>query len=297
MATATPYGINLGAIYAENERLKAAKQSRDNNALIMDWKKEDREAARQRGNALAGLRSKASAGDPQAMQQLNAFDPEEAKKMLESLSKMDERQRKQTQENIDAVGKMSAYVLQSENPEQAYQLARQSVSPELAAKMPEQYDPNFLQMQLARARQVDELLQNPERMTFGTEDRLYKDGRVIERTTSSQELDRQTSRQNALTRASGDGGLKSADESLMYRQAGELLGGLFDQQGNLQNLDPATRGKVQSIATEAAKIYSQGGVTRSQAVTQAARKLGIQVQDLGQSGNIDRNKLLEMYSQ
>lgn len=294
---ANAFGIDLGQVYRTVEAVKGARQSREQNALMMDWKKEDRDAARQRGNALAELRSKASAGDPQAMQELNAFDPEEAKKMLESLSKMDERQRKQTQENIDAVGKMSAYVLQSENPEQAYQLARQSVSPELAAKMPEQYDPNFLQMQLARARQVDELLQNPERMTFGTEDRLYKDGRVIERTTSSQELDRQTSRQNALTRASGDGGLKSADESLMYRQAGKLLGGLFDQQGNLQNLDPATRGKVQSIATEAAKIYSQGGVTRSQAVTQAARKLGIQVQDLGQSGNIDRNKLLEMYSQ
>jgi hypothetical protein len=294
---ANAFGIDLGQVYRTAEAVKGARQSREQNALMMDWKKEDRDAARQRGNALSELRSKASTGDQEAMQQLNAFDPEEAKKMLESLSKMDERQRKQTQENIDAVGKMSAYVLQSENPEQAYQLARQSVSPELAAKMPEQYDPNFLQMQLARARQVDELLQNPERMTFGTEDRLYKDGRVIERTTSSQELDRQTSRQNALTRASGDGGLKSADESLMYRQAGELLGGLFDQQGNLQNLDPATRGKVQSIATEAAKIYSQGGVTRSQAVTQAARKLGIQVQDLGQSGNIDRNKLLEMYSQ
>lgn len=294
---ANAFGIDLGQVYRTAEAVKGARQSREQNALMMDWKREDREAARQRGNALADLRSKASAGDPQAMQELNAFDPEEAKKMLDSLSKMDERQRQQTQENIDAIGKMSAYVLQSENPEQAYELARQSVSPELAAKMPEQYDPNFLQMQLARARQVDELLQNPERMTFGTEDRLYKDGRVIERTTSSQELDRQTSRQNALTRASGDGGLKSADESLMYRQAGELLGGLFDQQGNLQNLDPATRGKVQSIATEAAKIYSQGGVTRSQAVTQAARKLGIQVQDLGQSGNIDRNKLLEMYSQ
>lgn len=294
---ANAFGIDLGQVYRTVEAVKGARQSRESNALMMDWKKEDRDAARQRGNALSELRSKASAGDQQAMQELNAFDPEEAKKILDSLSKMDERQRQQTQENIDAVGKMSAYVLQSENPEQAYQLARQSVSPELAAKMPEQYDPNFLQMQLARARQVDELLKNPERMTFGTEDRLYKDGQVVERTTSSQELDRQTSRQNALTRASGDGSLKSADESLMYRQAGELLGGLFDQQGNLQNLDPATRGKVQSIATEAAKIYSQGGVTRSQAVTQAARKLGIQVQDLGQSGNIDRNKLLEMYSQ
>lgn len=294
---ANAFGIDLGQVYRTVEAVKGARQSREQNALMMDWKKEDREAARQRGNALSELRSKASTGDQHAMQQLNAFDPEEAKKMLDSFNAMDERQRKQAQDNIDAVGKMSAYVLQSENPEQTYQLARQSVSPELAAKMPEQYDPNFLQMQLARARQIDDLLKNPERMTFGTEDRLYKDGRVIESTTSSQELDRRTSRQNALTRASGDGGLKSTDESLMYRQAGELLGGLFDQQGNLQNLDPSTRSKVQAIATEAAKIYSQGGVTRSQAVTQAARKLGIQVQDLGQSGNIDRNKLLEMYSQ
>ncbi len=296
---ASPYGIDFGGILSNVENIKSARQSRENNALLMNWKSEDREAARARGNALSGLRSKAAGGDKQAMTELVAFDPEEAQQMINAFKGMDDREREQAKSNIDMVGNIAAFVLQSDDPEQAYQMAKQNINPDVAAQMPEAYDPNFIQMQLARAREIDDLLANPEKMTVGSEDRLYKDGRLIETMTSSAERDRQNSRGNALIKNQGGaGGVKSADESLMYRQAGELLGGLFDQNGNLQNLDPSTRGKVQAIATEAAKIYQQGGVSRSQAVTQAARKQGLQVQDLSASGgNMDRNALLQQYSQ
>jgi hypothetical protein len=97
--------------------------------------------------------------------------------------------------------------------------------------------------------------------------------------------------------AGGSGSdFKSSDENLMFRQAGELLGGIFDQQGNLQNLDPENRSKVQAITTRAAELFQSGETqTRSQAVTEAARQLGISVQNLGGGGSKDRNQLLEMY--
>jgi hypothetical protein len=63
----------------------------------------------------------------------------------------------------------------------------------------------------------------------------------------------------------------------MYRQAAELLGGMFDAAGNLQALDPETRTKAQAIATEATNIFRKGGVTRTQAVADAAKLYGIEM--------------------
>ena len=84
----------------------------------------------------------------------------------------------------------------------------------------------------------------------------------------------------------------------MFRQAAELLGGIFDQQGNLQNLNPENRSQVQAITTKAAQLFQDGEAsTRSQAVTMASRLLGISVQNLQGGGTMDRNQLLDMYSQ
>ena len=286
----------MGEVYRTTEAVKGSRQQRKANALALDWKKEDRESARQRGQTLNQLRSRVAAGGEdgrQAERELIAFAPEEATQVQEAFKNMDERQRKQMEENVETLGRVSTFILQGGTPEeqaQRYQRARQNLAPEIAANMPEEYDPNFVQMGLARARELDDMLKNPEQITFGGEDRLYKDGQMIESATS-----------NALLKekAGGSGSdFKSSDENLMFRQAAELLGGIFDQQGNLQNLNPENRSKVQAITTRAAQLYSQGQAkTRSAAVTQAARQLGISVRDLGQGGTMDRNELLNMYSQ
>lgn len=291
---ASQYGVDLAEVYRDSENIKNSRQARENNALLMDWKKEDRKTEKDRAAKLGTLRTAAASGNKQDLTNLVTFDPEEGKKVIDAFSKMDDMQRQQAKENNDKAGRLASYILQSENPEAAYQQSLQMYPPEVSKTMPQQYDPQFVQLQLARAREIDDMLSNPEAITFGDQDRLYKDGKMVESTTS-----------NALLRArekgkdSGAGGLKSSDEALIYRQAGELLGGIFDQQGNLQNLDPDTRGKVQAIATEGAKIYkaSGGDITRSEAATMAARKLGIQVKDLSIKGgeNLDGNALLKMY--
>jgi hypothetical protein len=291
---ANQFGIDMGQVYKTTEAVKGSRQTRKANALAMDWKKEDRESARQRSQTINQLRAKVAAGGEegkQAERQLIAFAPEEATKVQEAFANMDERQRKQASENVETLGRVSTFILEGQTVEeqsQRYQRARANLAPEIVANMPEEYDPNFVQIGLARARELDDLLENPEQITFGNEDRLYKDGRLIESTDSNALLKQQ---------AGGSGSdFKSSDENLMFRQAAELLGGFFDQQGNLQNLDPEKRSRVQAITTRAAELFQSGETrTRSQAVTEAARQLGISVQNLGGGGIMDRSQLLEIY--
>lgn len=293
-------GINLANILQNVEQLKSARQAREMNALRMQqaekqmgymdedraWEMGERqnilasrEAQAQQAQQMNTLRGQVAAGDQQAMRQFIALNPQEGKQMLEAFQKMDEPQKQQAAENIEIIGRMAAYILQSENPEQAYERVKKNLSPEAAKGMPEKYDRNYVTMQLARAREIEQLLKpepNPQVdvKTFGDQDIMFRNGQEVERTGSNALLRAQQS-------AKTEGGIKTADESLMYRQAAELLGGIFDQQGNLQNLDPNTRAKVQAIATEAARMRESGeATTNSDAVAKAARKLKIDIQDL-----------------
>lgn len=294
---ANQFGIDMGQVYRTTEAVKGSRQQRKSNELQLDWKKEDRESARQRTQTLNQLRSRVGAGGEdgrQAERELISIAPEEAAQVQEAFSNMDERERKQMAERVETLGRMNAFILQGgtqEEQQRRYQTARQNVGPELAAKMPEEYDPNFVQMGLARARELDDLLQNPDKITFGGEDRLYKDGQLVESTTSNALLKQQA--------GGSDGGMKSSDESLMYRQVAAMYGGIVDPKTNqIRNLTRSQAGKVQAISSEAARLFQTGeATTRSGAVAMAARKLGIEVRDLGQGGTMDRNELLETYSQ
>jgi len=292
---ANQFGIDMGQVYKTTEAVKGSRQTRKANALAMDWKKEDRESARQRSQTINQLRTKVAAGGEegkQAERQLIAFAPAEATKVQEAFANMDKRQRKQASENVETLGRVSTFVLEGQTVEeqsQRYQRARANLAPEIVANMPEEYDPNFVQIGLARARELEDMLGNPEQITFGGEDRLYKDGRQIESTTSNALLKQQ---------AGGSGSdFKSSDENLMYKQAAALFGGHTDPvTGQMKNILNSDVPKVQAIVTRAAELFQSGETqTRSQAVTEAARQLGISVQNLGGGGSKDRNQLLEMY--
>ncbi|MGM0614762.1 MAG: hypothetical protein ACQES7_04285 [Pseudomonadota bacterium] len=309
---ANALGIDLGQVYQTAEAVKGMQMNR-----------QDREAARERGQAVNALRGRAVGEggkiNKEAMGEFVAFAPEEAKQLMDAIGSMDEREREAMQERVDTLGRVAAYIRSSDNPEQAYQTAKQNLNPEVAGNMPEQYDPNFVEMGLARAREIDDMLANPQLVTVGAEDRLYKDGQVLERTTSSAERGRQTSRANALTsaatsranaltRAEGDSGpqrLKSADTNAIYRQAAGIFGGTFDPTtGRVSGLDPSQSAKVQSVSERASEVYANGDSnTHAGAVARAARELGVEVERLGDNGNapsgggnLDRNQLLDMYA-
>ena len=283
---ANQYGIDLGDLYRTTEAVKGARTQNRLSQLQLDETEREiadrpakEAAALERKNLLTGLRQKAVGGDVSAQQQLLALDPEGGATFIDAVTKMDDRKLKATQRSVDEMGQLSGYVLQGKTPEEQarrYQLMYQGVSPEVQSKLPEQYDPQFMELSLSKAMAMDKLLENPKAIQVGGEDVVYKAGREVERKTRP-----------VKTSGSDGGGVKSADESLMYRQSVELLGGLFDQAGNITNLDPTVRNKVQGIATEATNIFREGGVTRSQAVKQAAQKFGLEVPDAGST--VDNN--------
>ncbi len=285
---ANQYGIDLGDLYRTTEAVKGARtQNRLSQLQLDETEREIAErpaketAALERKNMLTGLRQKAVGGDVSAQQQLLALDPEGGATFIDAVTKMDDRKIKATQRSVDEMGQLAGYVLQGKTHEdqaRRYQLMYQGVSPEVQSKLPEQYDPQFMELSLSKAMAMDKLLENPKAIQVGGEDVVYKAGREVERKTRPVK---------ASGTGSDGGGVKSADESLMYRQSVELLGGLFDQAGNITNLDPTVRNKVQGIATEATNIFREGGVTRSQAVKQAAQKFGLEVPDAGST--VDNN--------
>lgn len=285
---ANQYGIDLGDLYRTTEAVKGARtQNRLSQLQLDETEREIAErpakeaAALERKNLLSGLRQKAVGGDVSAQQQLLALDPEGGATFIDAVTKMDDRKIKATQRSVDEMGQLAGYVLQGKTPEEQarrYQLMYQGVSPEVQSKLPEQYDPQFMELSLSKAMAMDKLLENPKAIQVGGEDVVYKAGREVERKTRPVK---------ASGTGSDGGGVKSADESLMYRQSVELLGGLFDQAGNITNLDPTVRNKVQGIATEATNIFREGGVTRSQAVKQAAQKFGLEVPDAGSTVDND----------
>jgi len=285
---ANQYGIDLGDLYRTTEAVKGARTKNRLSQLQLDETEREiaerpakEAAALERKNLLTGLRQKAVGGDVSAQQQLLALDPEGGATFIDAVSKMDDRKIKATQRSVDEMGQLAGYVLQGKTPEEQarrYQLMYQGVSPEVQSKLPEKYDPQFMEMSLSKAMAMDKLLENPKAIQVGGEDVVYKAGREVERKIRP-----------VKTSGTGSdgGGVKSADESLMYRQSVELLGGLFDQAGNITNLDPTVRNKVQGIATEATKIFREGGVTRSQAVKQAAQMFGLEVPDAGSTVDND----------
>lgn len=268
------YGVDVGRAYAQAENIKGARTQNKLSALKLKQAERQEQQApemQKRQNALTGLRQKAATGDADSQRQLLALDPEGGAKFIDAVSKMDKSQLDRTKNTVDEIGRMSATVLNAKPERQAtlYQQMLSMLPDDARSKMPSEFDPDFMQLSLSKATAMDKILENPKAIRLGDQDVVYKQGREIGRATRKEP---KASGSNALN-------VKSADESLMYRQAAELMGGMFDDKGNLRALDPSIRPKVQQIATRATELFQQGGMTRSQAVTQAAEEVQNQTND------------------
>lgn len=283
---ANRFGIDLGGAYRDIESIKGARTKNKLADLQLSEvergiaeRPQKEAAAQQRNQLLTNVRGKAAKGDVSAQQRLLSLDPKGGPSFIDAVSKMDANKIKQVQKSVDEMGRMAATVLNAK-PEKQGILYKQMLSmlpPDSQAKMPKDFDQGFMEMSLSKALSMDKILENPKAIKMGGENVLYQRGKEIGRATIP------VKEGKAGTNAAS--GLKSGDESLMYRQAAELLGGMFDAAGNLQALDPETRTKAQAIATEATNLFQQGGITRTQAVANAAKKYGIDMP--GQVGDND----------
>lgn len=279
---ANRFGIDVAGLYSNVENIKGARtrnrmanlQLGEAERIVAERPEKERLAKKHQSNVFS-LRQQAVQGDEDAQKQLLAIDPEGGADFLEAVDKMGEREREQAKQQIAEMGSMTATILQApeERRAQLYQQMLGMLPQESAAKMPPEYDPDFLEISLAKLRSMDDIL-SVKSVSFGKEDILVKGGREVERADKPVKK----GKGGGSGSGSGSGGLKSSGESLMYRQAAELLGGIFDQQNKITNLDPQTRNTVQAIATRATEIYEEkGNISRTKAVTLAAKEGGYNI--------------------
>lgn len=292
---ANRYGIDVGSMLRDVESIKGSRNvNRFNQLKLSEAERVARERpekerlAKEREGKLFELRSSAVGGDVDAQRKLLVLDPKEGPKFIDSWEKMDDREREQTKANIESIGKLSNYVLSGKDDEEQanrYRVMLNNLDPKVSKKMPQSYSPQFVELSLAKAQTMDQLLEAPTVRTIGKEDVAYRGGKEIERADVP-----------VKPGTGAAGGLKSADESLMYRQTVELLGGLMrtdPETGatSITLLDPTLRGKVQAISAEAARIFQEeGNISRTEAVRRAAGKFGEDIPGVpGQNPNDPNN--------
>ena len=294
---ANQYGIDMSEIYRTTAAVKGARTANKLAELDLSEKKYDiaqRPARLAKEAKLTKLRGTAAFGEEgsvSAQQQLLSLDPEGAPAFIQAIETMNQTQRDAAKRSVDEMGRVSSYITQGQTPEEQarrYEAFRAGASPDMQAKLPEQYDPQFMQLSLSKALTMDQLLEAPKVVSAGKNEQQYRLGKKI------------GTYAKPVTKGKGGtggpgGGVKSTDESLMYKMSGELLGGIFDQSGNLTNLDPETRNKIQSVSTEAANLFREkGNITRSEAVKRSAKKFGFNINDApdnSNAGSVDNDPL------
>jgi hypothetical protein len=276
--------FSLGDALMDAEKIKAAKAER-----------QGKDVATKKAKNLLALVPQVAAGDEAATRQFITIDPEEGKRIVDAFGAMDENQRKRAAAQVEKVGQIAHFILSGTDEadrQKRYAYAKQNSEPEIADQMPEQYERNFVDLHLGRATEIKRLTENPQVLTMGGYDVAYQQGRPISKPTPNMNLLKMGNdntqagleRSNKITlkgmEEGGNGVPKSADESLMYRQVSALFGGVFNPiSGEVSFSDKNAPAKVQTITTEAAKLFTTGKYSRSEAVSMAARKYGVNIDD------------------
>lgn len=276
----SPYGIDLGQAMQDGQAIRK-------NALLLDAA--DKEAQTQ--NALAPIKRQAAGGDQSAYALWASIDPESAVKFASATKMMGEEQRAQAEKNIEHLGVIS-YQLMNTPPDQqeaAWQSVRANVDPKMAAKMPEHFDSHFVQSQYLAAVGMKEIVSKPDVVTTGAYDQRYKLGMPDGKPTPSMNMIALTenSNQKALDRqnakgvaeiahpqgsSDGQGGAKSADEALIYRQVSGYFGGMYNPNtGEVSFSDKQGAAKALEATARASQLFKMGKYTRSEAALMAAK--------------------------
>lgn len=289
-------GINLAKVYKDVENIETSKQNREYKNTLMKNNQEDRTAASEKRNKLRLLKGAVATGGEEAMTALTLFDAQEAKAIQGVFESRDKKKIDLMKQNIEGMGRIAMNIKSSKVPAEQYIKSREyllSLDPKLAEQMPEEYDPNFVEFMGARATQVDEYMNNPTSVQEGDgKVGVYQMGNRIGGGKSNALMPAEEKTKQAQIKADSKGkgktGLKSSDVSEMRRQAGDLLGAMFDKDGNIRVLDPTLRAKAQRIITRAEELLISGEARgHAQAVSMAAKENG---EDVGSGKPVTRRK-------
>lgn len=225
-------GINLGRVYGQAESIKTARLQREGL---------EREAETEK-NAL-GLRQRAVAGDRGAFMELAALDPEGARSLKATLDALTPKARAAKKQEIEGIGDAAAFILNAENPEEAYATVLASLPEEARAALPPTFNQSYVELQLVRALGADDYL-----------DRLDK--------------------QREANTPGAPEPLGSSESNAIWRQVAALYGGLYDPNtGEVTGLS-GSEAKVNEVAALAEEIMLRDGKSVAQAVQEANRRVG-----------------------
>lgn len=282
---ASALGIDMGNVYRTVEAVKASRATRgaqetaNQNAM-----------ATQAATQTAAANVIANPTDPKAAAALAVLNPDMAKTLTETFTAADEAQRAELDRQNDALARAAASVLQADDPAAAYTTMLSQLPPEARSALPATFDANFLNLQIARATAIDDLYESiNSKATAETERANELADQATEQTNAIalenvksdnniRETVAKTEAELAAEQAAGGAAvLESADANALNKYAIQLLGGTFDQNGNLQTLDPNLRARAQAIATKAeALMTGPQKLGHNAAVQAAAQALGIQ---------------------
>ena len=199
------------------------------------------------------------------------FNPELMKQTADAVGKMDENERKRSQQRALAMARVAKMAMDSPDPAAAWEKAKNDVPKSLAESMGD-YSPSRATLMYYNGLTIDQLTRNPDVVTFGGKDQMYWNGLMTGETTSSNVLKDRAAMEREHIKQGGENGVKTGDESLIARQVAQDFGGTYNSVTNeIIGLSADDARMARDISARASRIYANnnGKMTRLEAVQKA----------------------------
>ena len=277
---ANALGIDLGEVYRTAEAVKTSRAARGAN-----------EAATAKTNAISQAAAVANPAKPETMATLIALDPKMASDITSAYTAMDEAARAKAKAQTEQLGQLAYSVQSASDPAAAYATILGALKPEERAGLPETYDPNWVTLQLARAREIDSIYDaidaeakdaRSHSNAIALDDHQLQNDITLEGVKSDNTI-RETV---AKEEATGAGGVDTTASNAIARQTAALFGGTFGPDGSFGGMDEEQSRKALEVAAEAERlVQATPGLAINDAVLQASEKLGYKITGLNQAAN------------
>lgn len=279
---ANALGIDLGEVYRTVEAVKTSRAARGAN-----------EAATAKTNAITQAAAVANPSNPASMAPLIALDPKMASDITAAYTGMDEAARTAEKAKTERLGQLAYGVQSADDPAAAYATILEALKPEERAGMPAQYDPQWVTLQLARAREIDSIYDSIDAQA--ADERGQTNAIALQENAQDNSIELEgiksdnTIRETvAKTEAEGaaGGALETAASSAVSRATAALFGGTFGPDGSFGGMDQQQAVKALEVASEAEKLMqADKALSVNDAVRRAAEKVGYTVGGTNQSAN------------
>jgi hypothetical protein len=277
---ANALGIDLGEVYRTVEAVKTSRAARGAN-----------EAATAKTNAISQAAAVADPSKPETMAPLIALDPKMANDITTAYTAMDEAARTAAKTQTEQLGQLAYSVQSAPDPAAAYATILEALKPEERAGMPETYDPNWVTLQLARAREIDSIYDaidaeaddaRTQTNALALDDHQLQNDITLEGVKSDNAIRKSV----ADAEAEGAGGVDTAGSNAVARVVAGFFGGTYGPDGTFGGMDKETAAKSLEVAAKAETLMKETpGLAINEAVQKAAEELGYQISGVNRASN------------